>query len=240
MERLFDRQTALSIGPQRCGTDWMAVYLRRRGDVCLPVDASEIFYFDRHFQRGPEFYASHFRPRPRHKIIMELTTTAFDNPDAPSHVHKLLGPEVRLVCPLRDPAARAKAVYFDYLKYGLVQGGIEEAVAAAPQILNASRYAEHLERWFTQFGRANVHVLFYETLARDPASFAGQLCNALDIPYAAPGGEGWLARFRPSPRKKEAENPPGKLDKKDEEWLGSRLDPERTRLEKITGIKLNI
>ncbi len=237
MESLFDRPVALSIGPQRCGTEWIAGYLRRRGDICLPWDASEIFYFDRHFQRGPEFYASHFKPQPQHKLIMELTTTAFDNPDAPSHVSKLLGADVRLLCPLRHPVERAKAAYFDYLKYGLVRGDIEEAVEAAPQILLASRYADHLARWFTQFGQENVHVVFYETLERDPEAFAKEICTALGIPFALPGGESLWAKFRAAFRKKETAS---RLDKKDEFWLKSRLDPEVSHLEKIIGRHISI
>src|SRR5262245_58826198 len=117
-QSLFGKPAALSIGPQRCGTSRIHDYFKARGDVCLP-DVKEIFYFDRHFQRGPEFYAEHFKIEPQHRLVMELTTTAFDNPDAPDHVHTLFGTDVKLICPLRNPVERSKAIYADYIKYGL-------------------------------------------------------------------------------------------------------------------------
>ncbi len=241
MDTLFDRPVALSIGPQRCGTSWMYDYLKARGDICLPSGVREIFYFDRHFQRGPEFYASHFSPEPAHKLVMELTTTAFDNPDAPSHVQKLLGAGVRLICPLRHPIERTRAVYLDYLKYGLVRGGVEEAFQEHPQILFASRYADHLERWFTQFGRRNVHLLFYESLQNDPDVFAADLCAALDIPFAAPAplaGAGFWSKFRAGLFEKK--EPSHFLSRREETWLKARLQPEIQRLEKLLNMPLTI
>ncbi len=85
----FDKNFALSIGPQRAGARWIDRYLRGRGDVCLPTHVKEIFYFDRHFERGPEFYFGHFRYLPQHKIGVEVTTTAFDHPEAPARVHQM-------------------------------------------------------------------------------------------------------------------------------------------------------
>lgn len=238
MDRLFDKPTALTIGPHQCGTGWIYDYLKSRGDVCLPAEVREIFYFDRHFQRGPDFYASHFRPLPPHRLIIEPTTTAFDNPDAPDRVFQLLGADVRLVCPLRHPVERARAVYLDYLKYGLVRGGIEQAVEEAPQIIFGSRYSDHLERWFRQFGRNNIHVVFYETLQHDPQLYARGLCRILDLPFMPPAGEGWLARLRksltgPAPV-------PASLEKADESWLKSRLQLEISRLESLLNQPLTV
>jgi hypothetical protein len=186
MNRLFDRHFALSIGPQRCGTAWLEQYLRGRGDVCLPHGVKELFFFDRLQDRGPEFYASHFHPEPRHSLVMELTTTAFDAVDAPRQVRKLLGAETDLLCPLRDPVERAYAVYQDYVRYGIVSGGIAEAVEQAPQILFSSRYAEHLERWIEGFGVGRIKIVFYEDLLADPETYAHKVSAALSLPKRTP------------------------------------------------------
>ncbi len=235
MKNLFDRPVALTMGPQRCGVSWIYDYLEGRGDVCLPSVVKEIFYFDRHYQRGPEFYTEHFKPQPQHRLIAELTTTAFDNSEAPDHVYKLLGPNVKLICPLRHPVERSKAMYADYIKYGLVSGGIEEAVESLPQILYASRYADHLERWFTQFDRANVHILYYEALQHDPKSFAATLCNRLDLPFSPPGGRRRLSWRRLFNISRHAQDPSPVLASKDEEWLKIRLLPEIRRFEALIG-----
>lgn len=235
MGKLFDNMpVALTIGPQGCGTPWIYDYIKMRGDVCLPAGVREIFYFDRHHQRGPEFYASHFDPQPHHKLIMEITTTAFDSPEAADHVYKLLGPDVKLICPLRHPVERSKAVFADYLRYGLVKGSAEEAAQQIPQILFASHYAERLEPWLIQFGPENIHVILYEQLKRDENVFTSELCRLLGLPLVPPPPRGglWsgLSEFvRPK-------KPPAPLmQRQDELWLKSRLDPEVSLLEKRLG-----
>jgi hypothetical protein len=164
---------------------------------------------------------------------MELTTTAFDNDAAPDHVYKLLGANVKLVCPLRDPYERSKAIYADYVRYGLVRGSIEDAAENIPQILFSSRYAEHLERWFTQFDRENVHVVFYETLQHDPKAFAAGLCNKLGLPFSPPGSESLWSKFVNRIRSKP--EPEFTLDPRDAAWLRERLAPETERVEKLIG-----
>lgn len=240
---LFDRPFALSIGPQRCGAVWLDRYLRSRGDICLPYDVKEIFYFDRHFQRGPEFYISHFDVESHHKLVCELSTTAFDHPQAPERVFDLCGPDIHLLCPLRDPVQRSLAVYRDFLGYGIVHGTVEEAVETAPQILFASRYADHLQRWIQKFGRGKIHVLFYEDLVHSPAAYARNLCEILALPYIKPdkkiaveagvsdtwlskAGE-WLGRFstdRPAIEARQQEN---------YNWLRTRLSAEIGKLEEV-------
>ncbi len=237
MNKLFDKPVALTIGPQGCGVPWIYDYMEARGDVCLPATAREIFYFDRHYQRGPEFYAEHFKPEPKHKIIMELTTTAFDNPEAPDQVFKLLGADVKLICPLRHPVERSKAVYADYARYGLVRGGIEKAVEEVPQILYASRYAERLEPWFVQFGRENIHIVFYETLESDPDAFAAEFCALAGLDFMPPRPKNIWQRFtgliKPLPEEVSL------LSSREEKWLGARLAQEIPLLEKHLNQPLN-
>ncbi|MGB4107439.1 MAG: sulfotransferase domain-containing protein [Alphaproteobacteria bacterium] len=233
MEKLFDRPVALTVGPQGCGVPWIYDYIQARGDVCLPASAREIFYFDRHFQRGPEFYAQHFQPEPRHKLIMELTTTAFDSPEAPDQLFKLLGTDVKLICPLRHPVERSKAVYADYARYGLVKGGIEKAVEDVPQILYASRYAERLEPWLTQFGRENIHIVFYETLERDPAAFAAELCALAGLDFMPPRRKSAWQAFADFLRPQPNEAPV--LSAREERWLETRLAQEIPALETRLG-----
>ena len=252
MNSLFAKPFALSIGPQRCGTRWLEAYLRGRGDVCLPETVKEIFFFDRHFQRGPEFYISHFHPQDRHALVMELTTTAFDSPEAPRYAYNLLGQNIVLLCPLRDPLARAREVYIDHLNYGIVSGSIAEAVEQAPQILLASRYADNIERWLERFGRERLNVVFYEDLERDPSGYAKTVSEALWLPFKEPAPgvrltppssvarpqtfQSLLRNLRPGSSKGGGASP---APMPDMDWLAERLAPEKERLEKLLGMKIS-
>lgn len=250
MNSLFKKPFALAMGPQRCGTRWLEAYIRARGDVCLPTNVKEIFYFDRHFQRGPEFYASHFNPQPDHALVMELSTTAFDSPEAPRYAQNLLGQDINLLCPLRDPISRAIDVYLGHLSYGIVSGSLVEAVDQAPQILLGSRYADNLERWIERFGRERLQVVFYEVLQDNPETYARGVCEALWLPYQAPGSglaglirpastpRAGLSRLLPGLSKKKAS--PISVSDSDRAWLQDRLSGEKGKLEKLLGQSISL
>ncbi len=183
---LFDRQFVLAIAPQRCGLQWLDQYLREHDEVCLPHDAKEIFYFDRLFGRGSDFYAQHFAPESSHKLVMELTSTAFDHIDASSRVHDLFGKDLKIICLLRHPVRRSYALYIKLKQYGILEGSLEEISAEAPHILNGSRYAGHIENWLKKFDLEQIHFVYYEDLVFDPHGFAKEVCSILEITYLPP------------------------------------------------------
>ena len=186
---LFRLPFALLMGPQRSGTAWVDRYLRSRGDVCLPRDVKEVFYFDRNYKRGAKFYKSHFYPEPAHKIISEITATSFDCPEAPKRVYKHFGKDIRLICPLRHPVIRSYSLYLHYLRYGIATGSLEEAARQVPQILTSSHYATHLKRWFDLFGQENIKIIYQEELEKDEDGFIKSLCAGLGIPFQEPSKE---------------------------------------------------
>lgn len=186
---ILDKPFALSIGPQRAGTTWLDRYLRSRGDVCLPEEVKEIFFFDRNFDRGYAFYKSHFVPNERHVIAMEITATSFDCPDAPRRVFETFGKDVRLICPLRHPVVRSYSLYLHYLRYGIVSGSLKEAVKQMPQILESSHYTAHLKRWYQYYEMNNITFMFQEELESDQAQFVKKVCLGLGIDFMPPEEE---------------------------------------------------
>lgn len=247
--RVSDFTFGLSIGPQRCGTQHLRRYFKARDDVCLPAEAQEIFYFDRHFQRSPDFYFSHFHPRDDNHMLLELTTTAFDHAEAPRRVRNLMGQDVRLICPLRHPIERSLALYDDFVRYGIVRGDIADAVELAPQILFSSRYADHLKRWYDVFDPAQIHILFYEQREEDETAFFANACKGLGIVYhdllLPPQETGhhqniltqsleklrgsWLFRLGQN-------NARAYLEKRNRDWLQDRLGGEIEKLQSELGL----
>ena len=181
-----DKPFALSIGPQRTGTSWLDRYLRARGDVCLPTDVKETFFFDQRYKRGRDFYKDRFKPAPDHQLVMEISTTAFDHPEAPSRVYNICGPVLTLICPLRHPVMRSYSLYRHLRRYGLVNGNLRSAVSAFPQILETSRYAAHLARWGDRFGLESISLVFHEDLENNHEAFLRRICRILNLDYLAP------------------------------------------------------
>jgi hypothetical protein len=174
------------MGPQRAGTSWLDLYMRSRGDVCMPEDVKEIFYFDQLYTRDLDFYAGHFDPAPGQKMIMEISTTAFDTPVAPANVYNTFGQELTLICPLRNPVYRSYSLYRHYLRYGLVRGSLREAVEQIPQIVTSSRYAEHYMRWCDQFPDLSIPIVLQEDMEAELWAYVQQVCESLKLSYMPP------------------------------------------------------
>ena len=180
--RLFDHPFVLSMGPQRAGTSWLDRYLRARGDVCLPAEVKEIFFFDRHYHRGETFYQDHFNPGDSHRVVMEVSTTSFDAADAPRHVHEVFGSGITLLCPLRHPVARSYSLYLHYKRYGMVAGSLQTACRDHPQILESSRYAKHLQRWYEHYPKDAIQIVFQEDLEQEYGGYVSHVCALLGLP----------------------------------------------------------
>lgn len=170
------------MGPQRSGTSWLDRYLRDRGDICLPHDVKEIFFFDRNFDRGADYYQSHFDPQPQHRAIMEVSTTSFDMPEAPENVFNLLGKNVTLLCPLRHPVSRSYSLYLHYKRYGMVSGSLQDACRDMPQIIESSYYADHLNRWLAFYAIDDLQFIFQEDLEDDYETYVAAVCAILNLP----------------------------------------------------------
>ncbi len=183
---VFDRPFIFFMGPQRAGTSWIDRYLRERGDVCLPTDVKEVFFFDRDFEKGVKRYVSHFHPLSHHKIISEISTTSFDHVDAPQRVYEVFGENVQLICPLRHPVERSYSLYLHYLRYGIVSGSLQEACAQHPQIIESSYYTNNLQRWLKYYELNKIKIVYQEMLADDQDQFIHEICQSMGLPYMEP------------------------------------------------------
>lgn len=173
----------LFVGPQRTGTTWIYEYLRTRGDILLPKGVKETWFFSHFFEKGVSWYASHFKPRKAFSCVAEIDPTLFAHPEAPKRVYQVLGSDVTIICTLRDPVKRSISHYLHARRYGWTNKSLEEAIYELPSIIDESRYAKHLTRWMSVFGRERIFVLFQEELAQSPENFVANLCDIMRIPY---------------------------------------------------------
>lgn len=182
-EPLFPAPFALFIGPQRAGTSWMYEYFLSRPDICVPEKVKEIFFFDHNYEKGFEYYSSFFTVEKQHKLALEVTTTSFHHPEVPDRIAGFFGKNIKLVCPLRHPITRSYSLYKHYLRYGIVEGSLEEAVEKCPDILKTSAYSEHLANWYRVFDKDNILICFQEYMSQDREAYLRNICAHLGIPY---------------------------------------------------------
>lgn len=163
------------IGARKCGTTWLDSALRSHPGVHLPTTTKELFFFDRYWDRGLDWYAAQFGTPPPDATIGEVTPSYLHDPEAPARLASSI-PEVRLVVILRDPVDRAESDYHHALRKGDVTGSIEAAVGARPTILEESRYGAALERWLEYFTPDQLHITLFEQMIEDPKSALRKIC----------------------------------------------------------------
>lgn len=178
--------TGLVIGPMRTGSTWLYEYLSSRGDVCLPKDVKETFYFAENYAKSEAWYESHFRhyDPTRHRGIIDVSPTLFQSDAAPTRVRRDLQDPV-LMATLRHPIDRAWSHYMHLRQYGATTLDFDAAVRGIPAIIEPSLYAKHLARWLDEFGRDAVRITFYSDLKQHQAKYVRQVNKAFGLPDAA-------------------------------------------------------
>lgn len=178
----------VAVGPERTGTTWLHACLLGHTQLCLAARSKETGFFDRHFDRGWDWYWAHFECRPE-QLPAEIGPTYFYRPIAAERLHAH-NPECRILISLRDPAARSFSFYLHLRKRGYIDGTFEEAIERHPLIVDSSRYATHVPRWLEHFGSERVMIITQEEIASAPDEVLARVCEfagveVRDVPEAA-------------------------------------------------------
>ena len=123
-------------GAAKCGTTSLYEYLVSHPSVYSSV-WKEIFYFDRYYDRGINWYCGHFENKMRHffdskilnekKICGEATPTYIHNPLTVQRIHDDF-PEMKLIALLRNPVDRAYSHYQMEIRLGYETNSFEDAL----------------------------------------------------------------------------------------------------------------
>jgi hypothetical protein len=171
----------LYIGPGKSGSTWLHEVL-----ICHPeiyfTEAKDLYFFSRYYDRGLDWYSAQFRAaRPEHKIIGEASPNYLITPEGPERIRECLGPDVRLMVTLREPAARAFSSYLYFRKQGLQAQSFIEATKIESTLLDEGRYATHLRRYLRCFDRKALHIGVFDDLEADPQAFLDEVTDWLEV-----------------------------------------------------------
>ncbi|MGH7540174.1 MAG: sulfotransferase [Gemmatimonadota bacterium] len=192
------RPDFLFIGPDKTGSTWLYEVLRRHLRCYVP-EVKDLYYFDRYYDRGPDWYLSHFAAAPADaRAVGELSHDYLFSPAAARRIARDL-PGVRLLTCLRDPVERTFSHYLYLVRSGLVREPFEEALRRRPELIEHSLYARHLRPYLARFPRGRIKILWFERLRDDPEAFAREACDflGLDVREALPLPSRVLPAARP-------------------------------------------
>lgn len=177
------KPTFLFIGPDKSGSTWLYEVLRQH-EQCYVPPVKDIYFFDRHYERGLEWYFRFFDPAPPGTLAAgELSHDYLFSPEAAERIaHDL--PGVRLMTSLRDPAERAFSHYLYMIRSGRTRLDFASALDRFPELIENSRYHKHLSEYMRRFERDQILVLFFEDLRANAESFARRVFDFLGLPFS--------------------------------------------------------
>jgi hypothetical protein len=174
------RPNFIFIGPDKSGSTWLYKALREHKDVYLPR-VKELFFFDRFYPRGWQWYATYFAEAPKDcRIIGELSHDYLFSELACKRIARDI-PFVKLMVCLREPVQRAFSAYLYMVKQGRVRSDFDVAIKEIDELIDHGCYAKHLERYLDAFDRERIHVAVFDDLVESPQLFFDRICGFLGV-----------------------------------------------------------
>ena len=132
------------VGAQRCGTTSLFRYLTQNRSVTGPTLEKGVHYFDTNFDKGSDWYRSHFptarsvaaamRKNGTEQRVIEASPYYLFHPMIPGRIHDLT-PNARIIVLVRDPTERALSHHNHEVKRGFETLDFADALAAEPERL---------------------------------------------------------------------------------------------------------
>ncbi|WP_417493216.1 sulfotransferase family protein [Maricaulis sp.] len=188
----------LYLGGDKCGSTWLHRILSQHPEVGLPA-SKELFYFDRYFQRGTDWYMRQFEglEAPR---VGEICHDYLYSPPALERIADFFDDDAVFLVVLRNPYVRMISHHRYLQRIGKTALPLDGAIDGHGGLVSHSLYLQPVQQAIALLGRDRVRFLKFEDLASDPAGFGRKLSDALgirfipELPYADRVLEGNAAR----------------------------------------------
>lgn len=151
-------------------------------EECFVPRVKDIYFFDRYFHNGFDWYGSFFSDAPPSaRAIGELSHDYLYSDAAAERIATAL-PGVKLLTFLRAPVDRTFSEVNYLVRSGLVRSDdLRTALRLFPEALDHSRYARYLASYIERFPPPQMGIFFYDALEADPVAFAREVFSFLGL-----------------------------------------------------------
>lgn len=191
----------LIVGATKCGTSSLYYYLSHHPQI-LFSHKKELNFFRKNFQRGIDWYLSHFPTITDRSNFLtgEATPNYLRFPLVAQRIQKSC-PNSKLIILLRNPVERAISWHYHKKNTGLTKDSLEKAITKELKLLEtlsesdimnigfndpdniiASLYYYQIKAWMTYLPRQQFLILKSEYFYSSPEKIMEQVFNFLGLP----------------------------------------------------------
>jgi len=167
------------VGPPRTGTSWLHDVLSQH--TVLPYPTKETRFFDKHFDRGFDWYRAHYSVSTENRRVGEVAPTYFASNLARERIAERV-PAARVICIFRNPVDRLASLYRVKRAYGMIPWNFEEAIVRDSELLESSKYSTNLKAWLQTLGKDRVLATVYDDLRDEPQAYLDRVADFIDLP----------------------------------------------------------
>jgi hypothetical protein len=216
----------LIIGAPRAGTAWLKKCLGAHPQI--RILASEIHYFSMRFTEPPGAYLKCFEEGSYKGAELDRTGPVVFGEKSPSYIAMdktkvelcaALFPDLRIICNVRDPVARAWS-HMQLAKMGPDRFGGHHY----RKLIAYGRYSFWLRQWASHFAPEQIHLVDFAQIASDPVAVFDGVCRHIGVPTIEPFPGLWTVRGRLS-----TEAPPEILARLEAEYEDEPFDAPTLR-----------
>lgn len=183
----------LGIGAQRCGTTLLNAILETHPEIYVPNRRKEIHFFDRHFDRGLEWYESFFPSAQEargYRAIGEITPDYIYFPEAAERIIRTVPPGCRFIVSLRHPARRVFSGYTHHRRAFNEKRPFERFVDEQDDATARGFYTGQLQRFLEAYPRKQFLILIFEEWLKNPAPALAEIQSFLGLSQGWPDPAG--------------------------------------------------
>ncbi len=167
------------IGPDKAASTWFFQLFRAHPEIFV-TPAKDLYFFDRYYDKGLDWYLQQFEGAQGHRIVAEISHDYLISPIAAKRIRQLM-PTTKLMVCLREPCDRAFSCYLHLVKSGHFSGSFEEAIETHPGLIQRSLYGRWIEMYLRHFCRSQLCFVTFDELKRDSQRCADDLCQQLGV-----------------------------------------------------------
>ena len=191
------------VGTQKGGTTSLYKFMIQHPDI-MAASTKEIHFFTRYYDKGEDWYLSHFPVRMPGKLSGEASPFYLFHPTAAERIAKHF-PNTKIIMLLRNPAQRAISHYHQQFRREKETLGMMEAFEAEPgrieepfqkiahgeqksgnavqqfSYLKRGLYLEQIKRYQALFPAENIHIASSEAFFEDPCAILSGVFQFLGV-----------------------------------------------------------